>query len=343
MSHIPKRMKNHILVVTHSGDLHADLVIERLHGRDARVFRLDLDRFPAQYRFDARQHGGSPSGVLHHLPSRAEVSIEDIGAVWTRKSGDFRFLSDEELGPQERAYAIAETHHILTGLLLAMDVYWMNHPMATNSARWKGEQLRRAARMGFRVPPSLASNDGDVVRRFRAEHGGEIIFKPLSSPNLGADEVAPADRIVPNLATTLITDAHDDMLDAVRELPGFFQQYIPKRHEIRATVVDGCVFAARIESQGDERTRVDYRDFSAEIDYRAERLPQEVEHRCLEFVHSYGLKFGALDLICTPEGEYVFLENNPAGQFLFVEQLVPELRMLDAVADCLFDGASRRG
>lgn len=350
-------MNNDILIVTHSGDLHADLVIERLRARHARAFRLDLDRFPIDYRIDVKQidvtqldvtqldtrpHDSAPIGALRHLPSGAEVALAAIGAVWTRKAGDFRFPSDDEFGPQERAYAIAETQHILTGLLLSLDAYWMNHPMASNGAKWKGEQLRRASRMGFRVPPSLASNDGDAVRRFRAACG-DIIFKPLSSPSMGADEVAPADRIVPNLATTLITDAHDAMLDAVCELPGFFQQYIAKRHEIRATVIGDRVFAARIESQGDERTRIDYRDFSADVEYRAERLPEAIERRCLAFVHGYGLTFGAIDLIFTPDGEYVFLENNPAGQFLFVEQLVPELRMLDAVADCLVDGARRRG
>ena len=336
-------MDNDILIVTHSGDLHADLVVERLHARGAHAFRLDLDQFPAQYRLDIRQREGAPAGTLCHLPSQVDVALADIGAVLTRKAGDFRFLSGDEFGHQERAYAIAETHHILTGALLSLDAYWMNHPMASQGAMWKGEQLRRASRMGFRVPPSLATNDPDAVRRFRAEFGGDIIFKPLSSPSLGADNVDAEDRVVPNLATTLITDEHDAMLDAVRELPGFFQQYIPKRHEIRATVIDGRVFAARIESQDDERTRIDYRDFSATIDYSIERLPPEIERRCREFVHSYGLTFGALDLIFTPDGEYVFLENNPAGQFLFVEQLVPELRMLDAVADCLIDGAQRRG
>lgn len=336
-------MNNDILIVTHSGDLHADLVIERLHARGARPFRLDLDQFPAQYRLDIRQRDGVTGGILHHLPSQRETSLADIGAVWTRKSGEFRFVSGEELGPQERAFATAETHHILTGTLLSLDAYWMNHPMASQSAMWKGEQLRRAARLGFRVPSSLATNDADAVRRFRVDAGGDIIFKPLSSPSLGADEVDPADRIVPNLATTLITDAHDDMLDSVREIPGFFQEYIAKRHELRVTVIDDRVFAARIESQGDDRTRIDYRDFSAEIEYGAERLPADVERMCRAFVHAYGLRFGAIDLIRTPAGDYVFLENNPAGQFLFVEQLVPELRMLDAVADCLIDGARRKG
>jgi glutathione synthase/RimK-type ligase-like ATP-grasp enzyme len=34
-----------------------------------------------------------------------------------------------------------------------------------------------------------------------------------------------------------------------------------------------------------------------------------------------GLVYGAIDMRRTPEDEYVFLEINPAGQFLFVEQV----------------------
>jgi D-alanine-D-alanine ligase-like ATP-grasp enzyme len=33
----------------------------------------------------------------------------------------------------------------------------------------------------------------------------------------------------------------------------------------------------------------------------------------------FGLVYGAIDLRLTPEGRYVFLEINPAGQFLYVE------------------------
>lgn len=100
------------------------------------------------------------------------------------------------------------------------------------------------------------------------------------------------------------------------------------------------VFAAKIHSQEEERTRVDFRDFTADVRYEAAELPPEVERRCLQFVHSYSLRFGALDLIVTPEGRYVFLENNPVGQFLFVEELVPALAMTDAVAEDLLTGAA---
>ena len=33
-----------------------------------------------------------------------------------------------------------------------------------------------------------------------------------------------------------------------------------------------------------------------------------------------GLIYGAIDMRLTPHGEYVFLEVNPAGQWLFIEE-----------------------
>ena len=35
----------------------------------------------------------------------------------------------------------------------------------------------------------------------------------------------------------------------------------------------------------------------------------------------FGLEYGAIDLRLTPDGRYVFLELNPAGQFLYIEQM----------------------
>ena len=50
-------------------------------------------------------------------------------------------------------------------------------------------------------------------------------------------------------------------------------------------------------------------------------LPSDVEKFCLALVHSYGLRFGAIDLIVTPRGDWVFLELNPNGQWVWIEQL----------------------
>ena len=98
------------------------------------------------------------------------------------------------------------------------------------------------------------------------------------------------------------------------------------------------MFAARLDSQEDERTRVDSRDMRASIRYTAIELAPPLASACAALVASYGLVFGAIDLIVTPDGDVVFLEINPAGQFLYAQQLVPELDMAGAVADLLAKG-----
>ena len=331
-------MQSRILIVTHRGDIHADLVAERLLHRGERPFRLNLDEFPARYTLELSFDGLRWHGAITHRDDGSRIHVEDIRSVWTRKSADFAFAV--ALGAQERAYAIGETAHILSGLMHGLEAYWMSHPTAVRAAQWKGEQLARAARMGFRVPPSLISDDKSKVLAFREAMAGDIVFKTMESPFLAADEVDDDERVAYGIGTTRIEPGHEHMLDAVSALPCFFQRHVPKRHEVRATVIGERIFAARIHSQDDARTQVDFRNYDAPVRYEAERLPDEIASRCLAFVHSYGLTYGAIDLIVDHEGEYVFLENNPGGQFLFVEQRVPALAMLDAVADCLVAGAT---
>jgi len=50
-----------------------------------------------------------------------------------------------------------------------------------------------------------------------------------------------------------------------------------------------------------------------------------------------GLVYGAIDLRLTEDGRYVFLEINPAGQFLYVEQQTGQ-PITAALAACLAAG-----
>jgi glutathione synthase/RimK-type ligase-like ATP-grasp enzyme len=331
---MPKR----ILIVTRRDDLHADLVAAKIAAAGGRPFRLNLDEFPEHFALSLEFTGGRWQGDLTCLPTDDSLSLADIGAVWMRKKASFAFASP--LMPQEKAYANAETEHILFSLLYSLDCYWMSHPVALRGASWKGEQLLRAARMGFCVPSSMVTNERVAVDAFRAAADDGIVFKSLSSPSLAAADVDPEHRVTASLPTTRITADHEDVLDGVGELPCFFQHHVPKAHELRVTVIDDRLFAARIHSQDDPRTATDCRDMSAEIRYEKATLPAEIGQLCLDFVHSYGLTYGALDLIVTPGGDHVFLENNPVGQFLFVEQLVPELDITGAVAERLATGAA---
>jgi len=331
-------MNKRVLIVTNSGDLHADRIASLLAAKGAPPLRINLDAFPRDYQLCQLIEDGQRTNRLRLLPEGPWIDLDDIGAVWMRKSAEFAYLS-ADLAPQERAYAKLETDQALFSVLYTLDCYWMSHPLALRGALWKGEQLERARQMGFRVPASIVTNSPDEVRRFRERIGGPVIFKAMSTPTLAADDVEAGQRIAGALSTTLVDDAMLDDLDAVRELSCHFQEYIPKRHELRVTVVGRRAFAARIHSQDDPRTAVDSRDMSAPIRYEACTLAPELEGRCVEFVRSYGLEYGAIDLIVTSDEEIVFLENNPAGQFLYVQELVPELRILEALADTLHQEA----
>lgn len=331
-------MSKRVLIVTHSGDLHADRLMPLLSDRGAIPFRINLDAFPRDYQLCQLIGGGRCINRLRLLPDGAWLDLDEVGAIWLRKAAEFSYLSND-LAQQERAYAKLETEQALFSLLYALDCYWMSHPRALRGAQWKGEQLKRAQQMGFRIPASIVTNSPDEVRRFREQVAGPIVFKAMSTPTLAADEVEAQQRIAGGLATTLIDEGVLANLDAVRELSCHFQEYVAKRHELRVTVIGRRVFAARLHSQDDPRTAIDSRDMSAPIRYEACALPPEVERRCVDFVRSYGLEYGALDLIVTPGGDYVFLENNPVGQFLYVQELVPELRILEALADTLHEEA----
>ncbi len=48
-----------------------------------------------------------------------------------------------------------------------------------------------------------------------------------------------------------------------------------------------------------------------------------------------GLVFGCFDFIVTPDNEYYFLEVNEQGQFLWIEEVNPDIKILDAFVNLL--------
>ena len=113
------------------------------------------------------------------------------------------------------------------------------------------------------------------------------------------------------------------------------QAYVPKRLELRVTVVGDRVLTAAIHSQGSNRTRYDWRHYDhVHTVYEPHRLPAKIERRCRALVAELGLVFGAIDLVLTPDSRHVFLEINPNGQYLWVEEAC-DLPISAAMADLL--------
>src|SRR5439155_995931 len=157
----------------------------------------------------------------------------------------------------------------------------------------KMPQLARAAQMGFEVPRTLITNDPEKARAFHAACDGQMIFKVLSDPSLAFDETVSLDSSADakniQTKTTFISQKELKQLEAIRIVPGQFQEHIPKKVEYRVTVVGDELFAAEIHSQEAEITRVDWREPFVQPRMTVGHLPADVRDRCMAFEKSYNL------------------------------------------------------
>ena len=120
---------------------------------------------------------------------------------------------------------------------------------------------------------------------------------------------------------------------AVRHEPVITQGVVSKAQELRVTVVGTRVFAAATRVGRVPTAQIDWRATRDPVPFERCRLPHAVAARCVQLTRAMGLTFGAIDLILTPGGRYVFLEINPAGQFGFLPGLAADIA--DALADLL--------
>jgi hypothetical protein len=115
-----------------------------------------------------------------------------------------------------------------------------------------------------------------------------------------------------------------------------FQQWIDKAHDVRLTVVDGRMFGAAVHA-GTDGTCVDWRTDYDALTYNPVEVPADVAAGVRAMLDHDGLTFGALDFSVDRSGAWWWLENNPAGQWLWIEKDTG-LPIADAHADYLLEG-----
>jgi ATP-GRASP peptide maturase of grasp-with-spasm system len=99
-----------------------------------------------------------------------------------------------------------------------------------------------------------------------------------------------------------------------------FQEEIKKQYEIRSFYLDGEFYSMAIFSQKDAQTSEDFRHYNYEKPNRTVpyKLPEEICSKLKIFMNEIGLNCGSFDIIYDLDGNYIFLEVNPVGQFGFV-------------------------
>jgi glutathione synthase/RimK-type ligase-like ATP-grasp enzyme len=292
-----------IVAVTHAGDDHGPPVLEALRrlGEDAVV--LDTGELPGRATLSAvLDPRGAEAGIRG---SHGLVRAADVTAVWWRRPRPLE--PSPGLRRDDADFAIRQTEAALSGLAAALETRWVNDPWRDSAASHKLHQLALARRAGLAVPSTLVTNDPEQARLFLAAAGrGRVVHKALHA--------TPEDW----RTTRFVGRAELRRLSSIRLAPVILQAYVPGV-DVRVTAVGGALFATAIDARRTGSPE-DFRPVFDDARVAPCHLPAPVARRLRRLLGALGLSYAAMDLRRRADGEHVFLEVNPSGQWLFVER-----------------------
>ena len=243
---------NKILTITSSHDLTIDYILKK--HPNVNLFRLNLDQF-SKYEvsidsenFHIRSSNNEEinSGTCKSIYYR-KPSFEDLSGVFEAQYHDF---------VHREAYTMIE------GIAEGFDGLCLSRPSRLRAADNKIKQLSLAQKCGFKIPKSLITNSAKSSEGFRTK---ECIVKPVASGTvtyLNSKEFVQTNIVNPEIDISSLTYS-----------PCYFQEYINKDYEVRATVVGSNIIAVRIDSDD----KVDWRRPGNDVHYSLYKLPENIK------------------------------------------------------------------
>lgn len=302
-----------LLIISDKYDAHADFVQEKLFKHNVENFRINLDVDALKKTKITRKNS---SWVIVNEYGNSVFS-DEINLIWCRRP--FVHLTLQEKQSSDTALKIwkNEWNRTLLGLYADLEQKNWLSPLR-NSLRGENKylQLNLAVQAGFSIPLSITSNVKTELLEF-AEKFENVVFKVMEQEIYNDNENNPVGIYANKISVVDLLD-----FNVEDENPIFLQEYIKKSYEVRYTVVNGQHFVCKIDSQKSKISKDDWRRYDlANTPYFIITPPEEIKQKVDFFMQSLGINYGALDFIVTPTGDWVFLEINCMGQWLWIEQL----------------------
>lgn len=312
-----------LLIVGTSIDAHITAVLDEL-PEDIRVARLDVDQYPADQSLSVDFSGTSFRVYLRNKDGLWDIT--EPGAAWFRRLG--RPGLQPSLADRYRGFVLGEVEHQLEGVLsLVQPRFWMNPFWPTRAAANKLRQLQLAKAIGLQTPETWIGNDPALLKdRMSGHKDHPIIAKSLHSP-LVSGQLGNEGKFT---FTNLLSPQDLADLSDVAIAPSQFQPFVSKDFELRVTSVAGTHFAARLNTKKSGLEDLDWRS----DDYTVEpfQLPGTLTETLSAFLSEIRLTYAASDFIVTPDGNFIFLESNPHGAWLWLEKRMDAYPVSQAIA-----------
>jgi glutathione synthase/RimK-type ligase-like ATP-grasp enzyme len=302
-----------VLFVTSKDDFATDYLIYQFKDQGVPYFRLNSE--------DITELGLSfQPGQITVTVNHVMYNLANVKSVYFRRAPT---VFPNALHPSDTPFINRERKDFFEGLYLSLDAKWINPIFPTYMAERKLFQLQVANKIGFKAPNTIVSNDPLEVRRFIETHK-QCIMKPISHGLQVTEEGTFS------IYTSEITDLQWLETDKLFESPVLIQNKIENHRDIRVTVVGPKIFAVEITKH--DPSFVDWRQPNIVKTYDYHNLPEQIKDKILLLHESLHLTYSALDFILTPVGEYIFLETNPAGEWVWLEKEL-DLQISNAIID----------
>lgn len=166
-------------------------------------------------------------------------------------------------------------------------------------------QLYIARTLGFVIPDTLIGNDIDPIAAASFQHR---LFKPLTS-EVYIDEQAA-------FASIIDWDTMNITSEEVAICPAIYQLYEEKDFELRTFAFGDRIMSVKIDSQKNNISTIDWR-LGHRLDIFTKFESEILDHEMIvRYLEAMGIKYGVFDFIVQKDGEIIFLECNPDGQWL---------------------------
>lgn len=324
-----------IISITCENDFHTTSVRKELQLMGEDLVVLERESYGTEWVFSSLS---SSRKFNIYLETKNEVyQLDDIGAFWNRR--EFSYSSGEKNSSPESNYInIQKTIHVNSILrYISQHIPSMNKVQSNWIANSKLIQAEVAKNYGLLIPETFQGGSPDVADEYlQSNKNNKVCIKALEAVHLNLAENGTFAHY-----TSIFEPRPKSELSSLKACPVILQNFVDKYLEMRVTVIGNKVFAASIDTKNaSDEAKVDWRHYDwANTPYFSFDLPNEIQEKLILVNRHLDLVYGAYDLIKSHSGDYYFLEVNPQGQWLWVEELTG-LEISKGLAEWLLKAAN---
>lgn len=282
-----------ILIITSSYDYTVDYIINKYRNK-AKFLRLNVDMLDQNsFKLNEKKDWTINSKTW-------SVNVDEVYSIYYRKP----MLPDLSMYESKYISMISkDIIAIINGIVDSFNGKVLTKPFKLRKIENKVFQLKVASEIGFLIPTTLITNSNLDAELFIKN---KSIIKPLTTGKILAENSYEIYQ------TNIIEKIEDD----ISLTPIYLQSYINKKYEVRVTIVRETFFSVRI----DFHNEIDWRISEEKNKYSIIELPKNIENKCKQLLEIMNVEFGAIDFIVDTNDNWTFLEINPNGQWLWLEE-----------------------